>query len=377
MGIPFAAQARIARYVVGKKIKGEKRFPLVLMLEPLFQCNLECSGCGKIAYSNDILRKRLTVEECLSAVDECGAPVVSIPGGEPLIHKDMPEIVNKILAKGKLVSLCTNAILLAKRLDEFTPSPFLMFSVHLDGLQERHDASVCRDGVFEKAVTAIRLARRRGFRVSINCTLFQGEDPDKVAQFLDFVTDDLGVEGITLSPGYSYEKAPRHDVFLGRNESKKLFREIFKRGQGRKKGWPMTDSSLFLDFLAGNQPYECTPWSTPTRNVFGWQKPCYLLVNEGYAPSFKALMDDTDWENYGTGKNPKCDNCMAHCGYEGSAVDDVFAHPIKAMLVSLRGPRTEGPFAPDPEVRYTRTGRAPLTVLSDTSPQSSSLRKSS
>jgi hopanoid biosynthesis associated radical SAM protein HpnH len=371
MGIPFAAQARIARYVIGKKLKGEKRFPLVLMLEPLFQCNLECAGCGKIAYSNDILRQRLTVDECLAAVDECGAPVVAIPGGEPLIHKDMPEIVNKILAKGKLVSLCTNAILLAKRLDEFTPSPFLMFSVHLDGLQERHDASVCRDGVFDKAVTAIRLARRRGFRVSINCTLFQGEDPDQVAKFLDFVTQDLGVEGITLSPGYSYEKAPRHDVFLGRNESKKLFREIFKRGKG--KGWPMTDSSLFLDFLAGNQPYECTPWSTPTRNVFGWQKPCYLLVNEGYAPSFKALMADTDWENYGTGKNPKCDNCMAHCGYEGSAVDDVFAHPIKAMLVSMRGPRTEGPFAPDPEVRYTRTGRAPLTVLSE----SSTLRKSS
>src|SRR5215469_10120785 len=370
MGIPFAAQARIARYVVGKKLKGEKRFPLVLMLEPLFQCNLECAGCGKIAYSNDILRQRLTVQECLDAVDECGAPVVAIPGGEPLIHKDMPEIVNKILAKGKLVSLCTNAILLAKRLDEFTPSPFLMFSVHLDGLQERHDASVCRDGVFEKAVTAIRLARRRGFRVSINCTLFQGEDPDQVAKFLDFVTDDLGVEGITLSPGYSYEKAPRHDVFLGRNESKKLFREIFKRGQHRKKGWPMTDSSLFLDFLAGNQPYECTPWSTPTRNVFGWQKPCYLLVNEGYAPSFKALMEDTDWDNYGTGKNPKCDNCMAHCGYEGSAVDDVFAHPIKAMMVSLRGPRTEGPFAPDPEIKYKRSGRAPLTVLPD-SPSSS------
>jgi hopanoid biosynthesis associated radical SAM protein HpnH len=375
MGIPFAAQARIARYVVGKKIKGEKRFPLVLMLEPLFQCNLECAGCGKIAYSNDILRQRLSVQECLDAVDECGAPVVAIPGGEPLIHKEMPEIVNKILAKGKLVSLCTNAILLAKRLDEFIPSPFLMFSVHLDGLQERHDASVCRDGVFEKAVTAIRLARRRGFRVSINCTLFQGEDPDQVAKFLDFVTDDLGVEGITLSPGYSYEKAPRHDVFLGRNESKKLFREIFKRGQRRKKGWPMTDSSLFLDFLAGNQPYECTPWSTPTRNVFGWQKPCYLLVNEGYAPSFKALMEDTDWDNYGTGKNPKCDNCMAHCGYEGSAVDDVFAHPIKAMLVSLRGPRTEGPFAPDPEVRYKQSGRAPLTVLPDS--PSSSLRKSS
>jgi len=373
MGIPLRAQMRIARYVVGKKLRGEKRFPLVLMLEPLFQCNLECAGCGKIAYPNDVLRQRLTVEECLAAVDECGAPMVAIPGGEPLIHKDMPAIVAGILARGKVVSLCTNAILLAKRLDEFTPSPYLMFSVHLDGLQERHDASVCRDGVFDKAVTAIRMARHRGFRVSVNCTLFTGENPDDVARFLDFVTDDLGVEGITISPGYSYEMAPRHDVFLGRNDSKRLFREIFKRGKGKK--WPLTDSSLFVDFLAGNQSYECTPWSTPTRNVFGWQKPCYLLVNEGYAPTFKALMDDTDWDHYGTGKNPKCDNCMAHCGYEGAAVDDAFAHPVKALLVSLRGPRTDGPFAPDPEIRYTRAGGLPLRVLPTEA--DSPLRKSS
>jgi len=376
MGIPLLQQYLIGRYVLGKKLRGEKRFPLVLMLEPLFQCNLECAGCGKIAYANDILRKRLTVEECLAAVDECGAPVVSIPGGEPLIHKDIPQIVDGIVARKKFVYLCTNAILLAKRLDEFTPSPFLTFSVHLDGLQEKHDASVCREGIFEKAVTAIRLARRRGFRVSINCTLFQQETPDEVAAFLDFVTE-LGVEGATISPGYSYEKAPRQDVFLGRTQSKQLFREIFKRGRGKK--WPLTDSSLFLDFLAGNQTYECTPWSTPTRNVFGWQKPCYLLVTEGYAPSFKALMEETAWEQYGTGRNPKCDNCMAHCGYEGTAVNDALAHPLKALTVAIRGPRTDGPLAPELPIRYTRESRGvPLTVLPAPAADSNQpLRKSS
>jgi hopanoid biosynthesis associated radical SAM protein HpnH len=374
MGIPLLHQMRIGSYVVGKKLRGVERFPMVLMLEPLFQCNLECAGCGKIAYPNDILRKRLTVEECLAAVDECGAPVVSIPGGEPLIHTEIPKIVEGIVARKKVLYLCTNAILLAKRLDEFKPSPYLTFSVHLDGMKERHDASVCREGIFDKAVTAIRLARRRGFRVSINCTLFQGENADEVARFFDFVTE-LGVDGITVSPGYSYEKAPQHDVFLGRTDSKQLFREIFKRGVGKK--WPLTDSSLFLDFLAGNQTYECTPWSTPTRNVFGWQKPCYLLVTEGYAPTFKALMEETAWEQYGTGKNPKCDNCMAHCGYEGTAVNDALAHPLKALAVSIRGPRTDGPLAPELPITYSQSARTPTLTVLDRKPAKSSIRRSS
>ncbi len=349
MGIPWRQQYRIGRYVVGKKLRGQQRYPLVLMLEPLFQCNLACAGCGKIAYAQDVLRQRLTVEECLAAVDECGAPVVSIPGGEPLIHTDMPRIVAGIVARKKFVYLCTNAILLERRLAEFTPSPYLTFSIHLDGLRERHDASVCREGVFDKAVSAIRLARERGFRVSVNCTLFQGENPEEVARFFDFATS-LGVEGITVSPGYSYEMAPRHDVFLGRSETKKLFRGIFARRRGKR--WPLSHSTLYLDFLAGNQAYQCTPWSNPTRNVFGWQRPCYLLVHEGYAPTFKALMEETNWDAYGTGRNPKCDNCMAHCGYEGTAVTDALAHPLKALVVSLRGPRTTGPMAPEPELQY-------------------------
>lgn len=353
MGIPLIQKYRIGRYILSKRLKGEQRYPLVLMLEPLFQCNLACAGCGKIDYPSEILRKRLSVEQALGAVDECNAPVVSIPGGEPLIHKEMPRIVEGIIARKKFVYLCTNAILLEKKLDDYRPSPYLTFSVHLDGNRERHDESVCQEGVFDKAVAAVRKARDRGFRVNINCTLFQGEDPAAVAEFFDFVTD-LGVEGITISPGYSYEHAPRHDVFLARSQSKELFREIFRRSRRSRRRWPLSHSALFLDFLAGNQTYECTPWSNPTYNVFGWQRPCYLLVDEGYAATFKELMAETDWEHYGTGRNPKCDNCMAHCGYEGSAVVDTLLHPFKALGVALRGPRTEGPMAPEVPIRYVR-----------------------
>lgn len=353
MGIPLVQQYRVARYILSRKLRGEKRYPLVLMLEPLFQCNLACAGCGKIDHPKEILHKRLSAKDALAAVDECGAPMVSIPGGEPLIHKDMPRIVAGIVARKKFVYLCTNAILLKKKLDDYKPSPYLTFSVHLDGDRERHDESVCQDGVFDKAVEAIKMARDRGFRVNINCTLFQGENPREVADFFDHVAE-LGVEGITISPGYSYEHAPRQDVFLPRSQSKQLFRDIFGEEKKRRKRWPISQSALFKDFLAGNQAYQCTPWSNPTYNMFGWQKPCYLLVDEGYAASFRELMEETDWESYGAGRNPKCDNCMAHCGYEGTAVDDTFAHPLKALKVWWRGPRTDGPMAPELPIVYDR-----------------------
>ncbi|MGH8428425.1 MAG: adenosyl-hopene transferase HpnH [Gammaproteobacteria bacterium] len=353
MSVPVRQQAKIASYILGKKLRGEKKYPLVLMLEPLFQCNLACPGCGKIDYEDDILRQRLSLEECLAAVDECDAPVVSIPGGEPLIHKDIKAIVEGIIARKKFVYLCTNAILLEKKLDLFTPSIYLTFSVHLDGLRERHDESVDRQGVFDAAVSAIRAAKARGFRVNINTTLFAGENPEKVARFFDFAANDLGVDGITVSPGYSYGHAPRQDVFLGRRQSKELFRDIFKNKNGT--AWPLSHSSLFLDFICGNQDYQCTPWSNPTRNVFGWQKPCYLLVDEGYAKSFRELMETTEWENYGVGRNPKCANCMAHCGFEGTAAEDAFRHPLKAWRVSRRGPRLEGSFAPDRPILYDRS----------------------
>jgi hopanoid biosynthesis associated radical SAM protein HpnH len=357
MGIPLIQQAKVAKYILSKKLSGEKRYPLAMMLEPLFQCNLACAGCGKIDYPKEILQKRMSVEDALRAVDECDAPVVSIPGGEPLIHKELPQIVQGIIARKKFVYLCTNAILLPKHIDEYQPSPYFTWSIHLDGLEKRHDESVCLEGVFEKAIAAIKLARSRNYRVTINCTLFSGEKAEEIADFFDYAMT-LGIEGITVSPGYSYQHAPRQDVFLGRAQSKRLFRDVFRMGKKRKSNWVFNQSSMFLDFIAGNQTYQCTPWSNPTYNIFGWQKPCYLLVDEGYAPTYKALIEETPWEKYGVGVNPKCDNCMAHCGFEGTAVNDTFARPLTALRVSLFGPRTEGPLAPDLPVKYTNRGDA-------------------
>ncbi|MDX1812613.1 MAG: adenosyl-hopene transferase HpnH [Gammaproteobacteria bacterium] len=356
MSIPLIQQYRVGKYLLGQKLRGVKRYPVVLMLEPLFRCNLACAGCGKIDYPDEILDKRLSVEQCLQAVDECGAPIVSIPGGEPLIHKEIHHIVNGIIARKKFVYLCTNALLLKKNLQKFTPSKYLTFSVHLDGNRENHDRSVCQPGVFDKAVDAVKTALSQGFRVTLNYTLFQGESAHEVADFMDFAMD-LGVEGVTISPGYSYERAPQQEIFLQRAASKRLFREVFQIGKKLKRHWRFNQSSLFLDFLAGNQSYQCTPWGNPTRNVFGWQKPCYLLSDEGFASSFKELIDDTDWNNYGTGRNPKCANCMMHCGYEPTAIDDTLLRPLKALQVALKGPRTSGPMAPELPVVYEEQPR--------------------
>ncbi|HMM74666.1 MAG TPA: adenosyl-hopene transferase HpnH [Gammaproteobacteria bacterium] len=349
MSVPLIQQYRVARYIISNKLRGVKKYPLVLMLEPLFRCNLACSGCGKIDYPDEILDKRLSYEDCMRAAEECGAPVVSMAGGEPLIHKEMPQIVRGFVERKKFVYLCTNALLLERKMDDYTPSPYLTFSIHLDGNKHRHDASVCREGVYEKCVKVIRQARERGFRVTVNCTLFQGETAPEIAEFMDEMMK-LDVEAVTVAPGYSYERAPRQDVFLKRGASKQLFRDLFKLGKGKQ--WRFNQSPLYLDFLAGNQTYHCTPWGAVTRNVFGWQKPCYLLVGEGYAPSFKSLMEDTDWSKYGTGVNPKCANCMMHCGYEMTAVEDTFRHPLKAAKVALYGPRLEGPMAPEVPFLY-------------------------
>jgi hopanoid biosynthesis associated radical SAM protein HpnH len=272
----------------------------------------------------------------------------------------MPAIVRGIVARKKFVYLCTNALLLEQKMDEYEPSPYFTWSVHLDGNRERHDESVCRQGVFEKAVAAIRLARSRGFRVTANCTLFNGEDAAEVADFFDFVMS-LGLEGVTVSPGYSYQHAPRQDVFLGRRQTKQLFRDIFKIGRSRGSKWRFNQSSMFMDFLAGNQSYQCTPWSNPTYNVFGWQRPCYLLVDEGYAESFQDLMETTDWGSYGAGRNPKCDDCMVHCGYEGTAVDHTVANPLKALSVFLFGPKLDGEMAP--ELPILHDGKAPGVAI--------------
>jgi hopanoid biosynthesis associated radical SAM protein HpnH len=340
MGVPLRQQISVGLYILSQKFKRNHRYPLVLMLEPLFRCNLACAGCGKIDYPDDILDRRISVHDALSAIDECGAPIVSIAGGEPLLHKEMPQIVQGYIQRKKYVYLCTNALLLKKRMKDYVPSPFLTFSVHLDGSRHRHDSSVCQDGVFDRAVDAIREARKRGFRVTVNCTLFQGETPDEVAGFFDECMA-LDVEGITVAPGFSYERAPQQEVFLKRRGSMQLFRDVFKLGRGRR--WRFNHSSLYLDFLAGNQPYQCTAWGNPTRNVFGWQKPCYLLVGEGYSTTFQGLMEDVDWSHWGVGRNEKCADCMVHCGFEPTAVNDAVARPLKAGWVALRGPRLDGP----------------------------------
>jgi hopanoid biosynthesis associated radical SAM protein HpnH len=342
VGVSLRQKAVVGSYVLKQRLAGRKRYPLVLMLEPLFRCNLACFGCGKIDYPDAILNKRLSVKECLDAVDECGAPMVAIPGGEPLIHKEIGEIVKGIVARKKFVSLCTNALLLEKKLHLFEPSPYLFFSVHLDGLKEHHDKSVCMEGGFEKAVAAIKAAKAKGFAVNVNCTIFAGHPAEDIAVFLD-LTEQLGV-GVSISPGYAYERAPDQQHFLNRRKTKELFRNVFALGKGKK--WNLTHSAMFLDFLAGNQEFHCTPWGMPTRNIFGWQKPCYLL-GEGYAKTFAELMETTDWDAYGTGRYEKCANCMAHCGYEATATEATAQRPLAALALAWRGVKTEGPMAPE------------------------------
>ena len=344
MAIPFLQKLQVGAYVVRQHLAGRKRYPLVLMLEPLFRCNLACAGCGKIDYPDKILNQRLSVEQCLEAVDECGAPVVSIAGGEPLIHAEMPQIAEGIVARRKFVYLCTNALLMEKKLKQYKPSPYFAWSVHLDGDRDMHDRSVCEEGVYDKALAAVRKAKEAGFRISMNCTLFDNANPERVANFFDSVKG-LGIDGITVSPGYAYERAPDQEHFLNRQRTKQLFRDIFLRGRGAHN-WSFNQSSLFLDFLAGNQQYHCTPWGNPTRNVFGWQRPCYLL-GEGYVRTFKELMEETDWDSYGTGNYEKCADCMVHCGYEATAVTDAVQHPLKALRLALRGIETEQPMAPE------------------------------
>jgi hopanoid biosynthesis associated radical SAM protein HpnH len=321
MGVPVSQMWTVVSYVLRQRAAGHKRYPLVLMLEPLFRCNLACAGCGKIQYPAHVLKMNMTPEECFKAVEECGAPMVSIPGGEPLMHPEIDKIVEGLVARKKYIYLCTNALLLKEKLHLFKPSKYLSFSVHLDGDKEHHDFSVCKEGGFELAVEGVREAVRRGFRVTTNTTLFDGADPRSVRDFFDEMMA-LGVEGMMLSPGYSYDKAPDQQHFLGRARTRRLFNTILSN---RKASWNFNMSPLFLEFLMGKRHYVCTPWGMPTFNLFGWQKPCYLL-QDGYADTFAELMEETNWENYGTESgNPKCANCMVHSGYEASAVHDQFA----------------------------------------------------
>ena len=323
MSVPLSQMWTVSTYVLGQKLRGRKRYPLVLMLEPLFRCNLACAGCGKIQYPAHILKKQLTLEQCLSAVDECGTPMVSIPGGEPLMYPHIGRLVEELVKRKKYVYLCTNAILLKEKLEvgAFTPSKYLSFSVHMDGLREEHDDSVCREGVYDEAVAAIREAVRQGFRVTTNTTVFDGTSPMRMRQFFGEMMD-LGVEGMMLSPGYSYSKAPDQEHFLRRQKTRDLFSSMLSRPDKR---WKFNQSPIFLQFLMGKRDFECMPWGMPAYNIFGWQRPCYLL-QEGYAATFQELMDTTRWDNYGRASgNEKCQDCMVHCGYETTAVDYTFS----------------------------------------------------
>jgi hopanoid biosynthesis associated radical SAM protein HpnH len=329
MPIPVRQNLRMGSYLMRQKLARREKFPLIVELEPLFACNLSCPGCGKIQYPTDILRQRLTVEDAVGAIEESGAPMVSIAGGEPLLHPHIEEMVGALIKRKRFVYLCTNAVLLKRKMDRFSPSPYFSWVVHLDGLRERHDAAVDRKGVFDTAVEAIREAKRRGFRVTTNSTFFTNDSPKTVREVLDFLNDDLGVDAMMISPAYAYEKAPDQDHFLGVRQTRELFEAAF--ADGKRKKWRLNHSPLFLDFLEGKVDYDCTAWGIPSYSVFGWQRPCYLMA-DGYAKTYKELIDTTDWSKYGRGRDPRCDNCMAHCGYEPTAV----LATTKSLRESLR-----------------------------------------
>ncbi|WP_433351646.1 adenosyl-hopene transferase HpnH [Microtetraspora malaysiensis] len=333
MTMPVRQALRIGGYILGQRLRGRTKFPLLVELEPLFACNLKCAGCGKIQHPADVLKRRMPVEQAVAAVEECGAPMVSIAGGEPLMHPQIAEMVQQLIARKIYVFLCTNALLIPKKIDQFEPSPYFAWTVHIDGLRERHDASVCKEGVFDEAVAAVRECRRRGFRVTTNTTFFNTDSPQTVIDVLNYLNDDLQVDQMMLSPGYAYEKAPDQEHFLGVQETRELFRKAFSGGNRRR--WRFNHTPLFLDFLEGAVDFPCTAWAIPSYSLFGWQRPCYLM-SDGYAATYRELVEETDWEAYGRGRDPRCANCMAHCGYEPTAVFATLSS-LKESLRAVRG----------------------------------------
>ena len=317
MPVPLRQSLRIGAYLAQQKLRRREKFPLLVELEPLFQCNLKCPGCGKIQQPDHLLRQRMPVEQAVGAMLECGTPMVSIAGGEPLIHPEIDEIVRQLVARKKFVYLCTNALLFEKHIDKFKPSPYFAWTFHIDGLREAHDRAVAREGVFDKVVAAIRLAKQRGFRVTTNSTFFTYATPQDVRSVLDFLNDEMKVDQMMISPGYAYEKAPDQEHFLGVEHTRELFRAAF--ADGRRQHWRLNHTPLFLDFLEGKVDFGCTAWAIPSYSLLGWQRPCYLL-SDGYVPTYKELIETTAWEKYGRGRDPRCENCMAHCGYEPTAV---------------------------------------------------------
>jgi hopanoid biosynthesis associated radical SAM protein HpnH len=317
MSMPFRQSVRLGAYLMKQKALKRDKFAILMELEPLYACNLKCAGCGKIQQTHDWLKQRMSVEQAVAAVEECGAPMVSIAGGEPLMHKEIDEIVRQLLDRNKIVFLCTNAVLMPKHLHKFKPHKNFAWMVHIDGLRERHDACVCKDGVFDEAVAAIRQAQDAGFRVMTNTTFFDTDTPQDVIDVLDYLNDDLGVDNMQISPGFAYEKAPDQEHWLGVEETRQLFAKAF--ADGRRKRWRLNHSPVFLDFLEGKRDLSCTAWGIPSYSLLGWQRPCYLMA-DGYVKTYQELIETTEWDKYGRGKDPRCGNCMAHCGYEPTAV---------------------------------------------------------
>ena len=330
MGVPLRQKLTVGLYVLKQRLRGVEKFPLVLELEPLYQCNLACAGCGKIQHPDDILARRLSVRQCLDAVEECGAPVVSIAGGEPLVHREIHLIAEALIKHRKFVYLCTNGLLMLRKMDLFKPSPYFAWMVHIDGLRVRHDQVVCRDGVFDKAVEAIVEAKRRGFKVFTNTTFFEPDGAPEIRAALDYLNDELKVDMMQISPGYAYEKAPDQEHFLGVERTRAIFREAF--AGDRRRRWRLNHSPLYLDFLEGKVDYACTAWGIPSYSVLGWQRPCYLMSDAPYAATYRELVEETEWSNYGRGRHHKCENCMAHCGYEPTAV----VATVSSLRESLR-----------------------------------------
>lgn len=335
MSIPVRQAAKVGAYLIKQKLLRREKFALTLELEPLFACNLACAGCGKIQHPANVLKQRMPVDQALAAVEECGAPVVSIAGGEPLMHPDIDVLVRELVRRKKFVYLCTNALLMPRKIDKIEPSPYFSWAVHIDGLQERHDESVCKPGVFAQAVDNIRDAQRRGFRVTTNSTFFSTDTPSSVIDVLDYLNDELNVDQMMLSPAYAYDKAPDQDHFLGVTETRELFRKVFDEGRRRRTKWRFNHSQLFLDFLEGKQDFACTAWAIPSYSLYGWQRPCYLMA-DGYAQSYRELIEETDWESYGRGRDSRCANCMAHCGYEPTAVMATMGS-LRESIRALRG----------------------------------------
>ena len=320
---PIELSFRLALYLLKNRLAGRKRFPLVTMLEPLEMCNLACAGCGRIREYQPVIDKMMPVDVALDAVKESGAPIVSIAGGEPTIHPKIDEIINRLIEQKYFVYCCTNGLLLDRMLPKIPPSKYFCWVIHMDGMEEKHDESVARKGVFKKAVQGIELALSQGYRVCTNTTIFKNSDVEDLWEMFRLVKK-IGVEGSMISPGYDFEDAPDRDLFLTRQESRNIFKKLLD--PTRTGGMKFYNNPLYLNFLQGDREYQCTAWSNPTYTVLGWRKPCYPLADE-HVQDVNELYEAGLWQKYGVGNDPRCANCMMHCGFESATIFQAISTP--------------------------------------------------